>query len=173
MKEGDLPVTILYLEAAILQEPNDAEVFTLRLFVDKRKGTPFSTQRWNGSMTQSFASHDWLKQLEQLWWFWNNIYSEIDNRELSIRWESTFEMTELPNCHLKALKRDNIWNASFPFPNVFNLLNTTTTKKKKNKNDLTRTLRLFLKLYHFPQYYWNLKNIYNVSIQISLNLLLL
>ncbi|XP_026710621.1 PEX5-related protein isoform X6 [Athene noctua] len=27
MKEGDLPVTILYLEAAILQEPNDAEAW--------------------------------------------------------------------------------------------------------------------------------------------------
>lgn len=45
MKEGDLPVTILYLEAAILQEPNDAEVFTLMLFVDKGKGIPFSIQR--------------------------------------------------------------------------------------------------------------------------------
>lgn len=38
MKEGDLPVTILYLEAAILQEPNDAEVFTLVPFIDKGKG---------------------------------------------------------------------------------------------------------------------------------------
>lgn len=26
LKEGDLPVTILYLESAILQDPNDAEV---------------------------------------------------------------------------------------------------------------------------------------------------
>jgi len=38
MKEGDLPVTILYLEAAILQEPNDAEVFTRVPFTDKGKG---------------------------------------------------------------------------------------------------------------------------------------
>lgn len=38
MKEGDLPVTILYLEAAILQEPNDAEVFTHVPFIDKGKG---------------------------------------------------------------------------------------------------------------------------------------
>lgn len=58
MKEGDLPVTILYLEAAILQEPNDAEVFILVPFVDKGKGTPFSIQRRNGFMTQSFTNHD-------------------------------------------------------------------------------------------------------------------
>lgn len=38
MKEGDLPVTILYLEAAILQEPNDAEVFTHVPFTDKGEG---------------------------------------------------------------------------------------------------------------------------------------
>lgn len=45
MKEGDLPVTILYLEAAILQEPNDAEVFLIMcLLLVKEKRTPFSMQ---------------------------------------------------------------------------------------------------------------------------------
>lgn len=44
MKEGDLPVTILYLEAAILQEPNDAEVRAHAPFSDKGKGTPFSVR---------------------------------------------------------------------------------------------------------------------------------
>lgn len=44
MKEGDLPVTILYLEAAILQEPNDAEVRAHVPFTDKGKGTPFSVR---------------------------------------------------------------------------------------------------------------------------------
>lgn len=39
MKEGDLPVTILYLEAAILQEPNDAEVFTALPSPGKGKGS--------------------------------------------------------------------------------------------------------------------------------------
>lgn len=38
MKEGDLPVTILYLEAAILQEPNDAEVFTAVPLPGRGKG---------------------------------------------------------------------------------------------------------------------------------------
>lgn len=51
MKEGDLPVTILYLEAAILQEPNDAEVFTA-----KEQAAPFSMEWWNDFWAQTFQS---------------------------------------------------------------------------------------------------------------------
>lgn len=34
LKEGDLPLTILYLEAAILQDPHDAEVSLPLVFLE-------------------------------------------------------------------------------------------------------------------------------------------
>lgn len=132
MKEGDLPVTILYLEAAILQEPNDAEVFTA-----KEKAAPFSMGCWNDFWAQTFQS---------------GLTETLDSKgqELVCAFKqipmgsSQDENLVLKYCCSKYFKQ------SLHIMMLSNYL-VNTAIKKMNIFDLTRLLKNSLKLYKFLQ----------------------